>query len=221
MTDSPLDGLLVVPEPIRGWRLFAVEGGRFVGLWHRGPEAEFAPDDRGWHRAACRRAVLVAQYWPGAPVVSEPVAPLHEAPQLECQCGFWAVARRDLLAEVVGRGWVPGGSSGNAQVVARVELAGRLVVHTKDGATVGWRAEQIRILAWWPIWPWLRRVGRHVGPLADWAERLLGAGPACRHCGAPGCPTHANPSCIACGRPSTELGCWREVWRLSNARGQA
>lgn len=217
---SPLDGLLVVPEPLRGWRFFAVEGCRFTGLWHRGPEAYFRPDDRGWHKAACNRTDVSYHYWAAATHAAP--SPTHAAPQLDCQCGFWAVARRECLAEVVGRSWTPGGSSGNAAAVARVELAGRIIVHTEDGRTVGWRAEQLRVVAWWPLFPWLRRVGRRVEGLAGWAERLLGAGPDCRHCGAPGCQLHRlEVTCRACNQPGTVPGCWTKTWRSSDARGEA
>lgn len=221
LPDSLLDGHVVVPNPIRGWRFFAVEDRRLTGLWHRGPEAYFAPDDRGWHRAACRRSTVVAQYWPGAPVHVEPMPSGHAAPQRECQCGFWAVARRELLSDVVGTNWRPG-DPGNAQVVALVELAGRVVVHTKDGQTTGWRAEHLRIVAWWPIWPWLVRVGRRVSGLAEWADRVLGAGPDCRHCGAPGCQLHRlEATCRACNQLGTVPGCWTEIWRSSDAHREA
>lgn len=192
-----LDGLAVVPRPLVGWRLFTVDHLRLESLYFHGPETSFAFNDHDWHRARCR------SHGPHA-------EPTHTAPNADCRCGFYAAATREELVAYIGRpepSWLQ-------PIVAKVALAGRVIVHEH-----GYRAEAMRVVAWWPIVTWAERMARHAKTealrgWALWFSREVRSGQPCQHCGMPRCARHtaqlAAVQCARCGRPSGERGCWND-----------
>lgn len=186
---SALDGKLVVPHILTGWRLFRVEGRRFVSLYFGGSEASFAPDDRDWHRATCRAG--------------------HEPPNIDCECGFYAWTNREGVASF---STIPPSMwwAAMPEVIARVHLAGRVIIH--DGG--GYRAQCLRLAGWWPLEAWVQRVAlrSRSAKLREWAMGVVAHMrrlEPCRHCRRPGCVLHRPiMTCRACGRSTSEAGCW-------------
>lgn len=197
LPNSPLDGLAVIPRPIIGWRCFAVEKSRMRSLFFLGDEAWWDFADRGWHEAVCRVAAS------SAIELVTTRRPMHAAPHPDCKCGFYvAKSRRDLVLAI-------GSYKSPAtlpQVVAKVMIAGRVVIHEN-----GWRAQKLRILACWPTKIWAKRVlSRCSDPIVqNWLRPWSYYAIECHHDGLPGCDAHRwNGTCKVCGRPNSDRRCW-------------
>lgn len=182
-------------------------------LFHKGPETSFEFDDHDWHTAQCRRRDYECNIF--SP--STPPPPTHPAPSIDCYCGFYAWKDRSGIAKAQPMSCASNSSVVyGAQVVARVELAGRVIL-----CDFGYRAERMRIAAWWPLEVWsmtLARTKRQMPSLLqDWVltfARIQNAGMRCHHCGLAGCCLHNGDTyCRMCKRSSREAGCWYDVFR--------
>jgi hypothetical protein len=207
-----LDGKLVVPEPLVGWRFFRVSNRQLIAFARQGPESTYQSDDRTWHEATCRQEIGYTEAKAGLLLSRDRIT--HRAPNFDCECGFYSF--KDVSDLVVAIGVHPAQWSFIPEVIARVELAGRIVIHSH-----GYRAQYQRIAQWWPTEEFLLEIlgiKRLRAAAKEWIEierrRIESPLNPCNHCGRGGCVRHGAQSighlvCRLCNTPSTEKGCWR------------